>query len=320
MIKECEKPIKNRFSMTTLSEVAAEWRKVKSPSVKLSTMAAYNLILDHHIIPHFDRIEDLNQKRIKIFIDSKFEEGLSMRSVKSIVSVIKMLLRFINDKGLGNGVVVKIELPKQGRIKEVEVFSVKQQKLLISHLKENISLKNLGILLCLNTGLRIGELCALQWKDIDIEKGVININKTLYRLYHGMESEKKTEIIIAPPKTNNSNRIIPLSDYLVEIIDKLKKGKDESCFMLSDSSQPLEPRNYRNHYRQLLRELKLPELKFHSLRHSFATRCIESGCDYKTVSALLGHSDISTTLNLYVHPSFDQKKRCIEKMLKSIND
>ena len=288
--------------------------------MKISTMAAYDLILHHHILPYFPSVESLSEKNIQDFIKSKKEEGLSQRSIKGIVSVVKMLLKYLRERDLISGEDFKIEMPKDYHLKEVDVFTVAHQQTLLQHITSNLSLKNLGILICLNSGLRIGEICALKWRDIDLRKGVLNVNKTVYRLYLGKEAERKTELMVSPPKTLHSNRFIPLPDYLIEIVRKFGLNKNEENYILSDSMMPMEPRNYRNYYRQLLQKLNLPELKFHSLRHSFATRCIESGCDYKTVSALLGHSDISTTLNLYVHPSFDQKKRCIEKMLKSIND
>lgn len=102
------------------------------------------------------------------------------------------------------------------------------------------------------------------------------------------------------------------------MVKPLKKIVNSSFFVLTNSDKPTEPRTYRNYYKRLLNQLGIPPLKFHGLRHSFATRCIESNCDYKTVSVLLGHSNISTTLNLYVHPNMDQKKKCVEQMLKSL--
>ena len=134
-----------------------------------------------------------------------------------------------------------------------------------------------------------------------------------------MEGDKKfTKLVINAPKTQNSCRQIPMSKDLLALVKPLMKVVNKSYYVLSNSDKPIEPRTYRNYYKDLLAQLGIPDLKFHGLRHSFATKCIEAGCDYKTVSVLLGHANISTTLNLYVHPNADQKKRCIDKMLKSL--
>ena len=106
---------------------------------------------------------------------------------------------------------------------------------------------------------------------------------------------------------------------LLKMLKPIKKVVNNSFFILTNEAKPTEPRTYRNYYKKLMEDLKIPELKFHGLRHSFATRCIESNCDYKTVSVILGHSNISTTLNLYVHPNLEQKKKCIEQMSKILS-
>ena len=152
----------------------------------------------------------------------------------------------------------------------------------------------------------------------DAEQGVIYVTKTIQRIYLVGEIEKRTEVIIDTPKSKNSIREIPMTRDLLRIIKPLKKVVNGSFYVLTNSSAPTEPRTYRNYYKRLMKQLDIPALKFHGLRHSFATRCIESNCDYKTVSVLLGHSNISTTLNLYVHPNMEQKKLCVEQMFKAL--
>ena len=131
-------------------------------------------------------------------------------------------------------------------------------------------------------------------------------------------AERRTEVIIDTPKSKNSIREIPMTKDLLRMVKPLKKVVNGSFYVLTNSAVPTEPRTYRNYYKRLMKQLDIPALKFHGLRHSFATRCIESNCDYKTVSVLLGHSNISTTLNLYVHPNMEQKKRCVEQMFKAL--
>ena len=196
------------------------------------------------------------------------------------------------------------------------MLSLTNQRKLISFVSDNFTFRNLGIMLCLHSGMRIGEVCALQWKDIDIVQGVIYVRRTIERIYIIENDVRRTELVISTPKTQNSIREIPLSKELIRLLKPLKKVVNDTFYVLTNESNPTEPRTYRNYYKSVLDKLNIPHLKFHGLRHSFATRCIESQCDYKTVSVILGHANISTTLNLYVHPNFEQKKRCIDKMTK----
>lgn len=161
-------------------------------------------------------------------------------------------------------------------------------------------------------------MCALTWEDVDVNNGVICIRKTIQRVYVLDEDKRYTELLIDTPKTKNSVRDIPMTQDLLRILKPLKKIVNDEFFVLTNDSKPTEPRTYRNYYKRLMKRLGIPELKFHGLRHSFATRCIEGKCDYKTVSVILGHSNISTTLNLYVHPNLEQKKKCINQMNRSL--
>ena len=196
------------------------------------------------------------------------------------------------------------------------ILTKAHQKKLMDYLKDNFTFSNLGILVCLSTGLRIGEVCALKWSDINMDTGLLHVNRTIERIYIVDSDKPHTEIVINTPKTKNSLREIPLSKELVRIFKPLMKVVNKDYYILTNNTKPTEPRTYRNYFNKLLKQLDIPRLKFHGLRHSFATRCIESHCDYKTVSVLLGHADISTTLNLYVHPNEEQKRSCIDKMMR----
>jgi len=144
------------------------------------------------------------------------------------------------------------------------------------------------------------------------------VNRTIQRIYVIEDGVRKTELLLDTPKTKNSIREIPMNKDLIRLIKPIKKIVNPSFFVLTNDAKPTEPRTYRSFYKNLMSYLEIPEMKFHGLRHSFATRCIESNCDYKTVSVLLGHSNISTTLNLYVHPNLEQKKKAIEQMSKAL--
>ena len=148
--------------------------------------------------------------------------------------------------------------------------------------------------------------------------GTITVNRTIERIYIIDGTQKYTELVINTPKTQSSCREIPMTKELLAMMKPLKKVVNDDFYILTNDEYPTEPRTYRNYYTKLMEKLGIPKLKYHGLRHSFATRCIEAGCDYKTVSVLLGHSNISTTLDLYVHPNMEQKKRCIAKVFKSL--
>jgi integrase len=211
-----------------------------------------------------------------------------------------------------------IQFPTEREKYSIEVLSRTNQKKVMSYIETHFTFRNVGVYICLSAGIRIGEVCALSWEDIDTENGVINIRKTIQRIYLIEDGDRKTELILDTPKTKNSIRSIPMSRDLLRMLKPLKKIVNSSFFVLTNDVKPTEPRTYRSYYKKLMKELNMPDLKFHGLRHSFATRCIESKCDYKTVSVLLGHSNITTTLNLYVHPNLEQKKKCIDQMFKAL--
>lgn len=298
----------------TFQEVAGLWLADKQQYVKKSTYCAYSLLLSNHLEPAFSQVCDITEDLVQSFVMKKLKDGLSHNSVKDMLMVLKMVLKYAFKHGHMPAHQIDIIFPKDVRPGEVKVLSHADQKRLMAYLQSNFSFMNLGVYICLSAGLRIGEVCALTWDDLDVDAGVVRINKTLQRIYLG----GSTEVVIGPPKSANSIREIPMSDELMKVVKSLKRIVNGGFYILTNSPRPTEPRSYRNHFKRLMQKLDLPLVKFHGLRHSFATRCIESDCDYKTVSVLLGHSSISTTLNLYVHPNLDQKRKCIERMFRTL--
>ena len=301
-----------------IRQIAKLWEEEKRQYVKKSTYAAYCLIVDIHILPAFGQQEVIREKDVQEFVLQKLDSGLSQKTVKDILIVLRMILKFGAKNNYCTYIPFDIKFPMESNKQELEVLSVTNQKKIMRFLEENFTFRNLGIFICLSTGVRIGEICALTWDDVDIESGVIHVRKTVQRIYIREEGRTYTELIIDTPKTSNSMRDIPMTKDLFNILKPLKKVVNEQYFILTNDTTPTEPRTYRNYYKKLLEKLGIPSIKFHGLRHSFATRCIESHCDYKTVSVILGHSNISTTLNLYVHPNYEQKKKCIDKMIKTL--
>ena len=302
----------------TIREIAAAWKEHKRPYVKQSTMAAYVLILENHILPTFGEDNSLPEQSVQAFVLHKIESGLSTKSVKDILIVLKMVMKFGVKKEWMTYYEWDIKYPPSSENKVLDVLSVTNHRKILNHIQSHFTFMGLGIYISLSTGLRIGEICALKWSDINVTDGILTVNRTIERIYI-IEGEKKhTELVINTPKTQNSCREIPMNKELLGMLKPLKKVVNDDYYILTNDERPIEPRTYRNYYKRLMEKLDIPELKYHGLRHSFATRCIEVGCDYKTVSVLLGHSNISTTLNLYVHPNMEQKKRCIDKVFKSL--
>ena len=302
----------------TIREIAVAWKEYKRPYVKQSTMAAYVLILENHIIPRFGDSDSLHENEVQEFVLQKLGNGLSIKSVKDILIVLKMVMKFGVKNEWMNYYEWDIKYPTTSVNKELEVLSVANHRTILNYIQTHFTFTGLGIYISLSTGLRIGEICALKWSDINVVDGTITVNRTIERIYI-IEGEKKhTELVINSPKTKNSCREIPMSKELLAMVKPLKKVVNDDFYVLTNGEHPTEPRTYRTYYNRLMTKLGIPKLKYHGLRHSFATRCIEAGGDYKTGSVMLGHSNISTTLNLYVHPNMEQKKRCISKMFKSL--
>ena len=279
---------KNMIQKKTIKEVSILWKEDKKQYVKLSTFSAYTLILENHIYPTFGEMYELEESKVQNFTLQKLNAGLSHKSIKDILIVLKMILKFGVKHGFLEYKEWDIKFPTERETQHLDVLSIADQKRIMKFIQEHFTFKNLGIYICLSTGLRIGEVCALTWNDINIETGIISIRKTIERIYIIEDDNKHTELIINTPKTKNSIREIPMTKELIKTIKPLKKIVNDNYYILTNEEKPTEPRTYRNYYIKLMKELNIPKLKFHGLRHSFATRCIESNCDYKTVSVILG--------------------------------
>ena len=303
-----------------ISQIAGLWKEEKRQFVKKSTFAAYSLIVETHLQPAFGNLTAITEKDVQDFVLQKLNGGLSQKTIKDMLIVLRMILKFGAKKNYCVYAPIDVIFPTDRERQELEVLSIANQKKIMRFVEDNFTFRNLGIFICLSTGIRIGEICALTWDDIDTDNGVIHIRKTIQRIYVKENGIKKTELLIDTPKTATSRRDIPMIKDLYEILKPLKNVVNNDYFVLTNEATPTEPRTYRNYYKKLLDKLGIPPIKFHGLRHSFATRCIESKCDYKTVSVILGHSNISTTLNLYVHPNYEQKKKCIDKMFRKIKN
>ncbi|WP_278602809.1 tyrosine-type recombinase/integrase [Alistipes indistinctus] len=297
----------------TFQDVSKIWCDAKRPIVKHSTMCAYLLTLQTHLLPWFGTMETIAECDVQQFVIDKCASGLARKTVRDMVAVLKSIVKYGNKHGIFHFEEWEIEYPTDTENKLLPTLSLNHQRILMNHLIEQPTQQNIGVLLALCTGMRIGEVCALQWEDVDFTQRIITVRHTVGRIYNC--ELKTTERIHTSPKTKNSCREIPISKQLFQSLKTVRK-QSQSPYVVGISTQSKEPRSYRDYFSRLLKRLNIPHLVFHGLRHTFATRCIESQCDYKTVSVILGHSNVATTLNLYVHPNLSQKKKCIDRMSK----
>lgn len=302
----------------TINEIYPCWREDKSKFVKQSTIALYSFIAEKHLLPRFGAELQTDEGCVQQFALEMLDRGMSVRSVKQMLLVLQMIVRYGSKKGWIEYSRWDIHMPQGPAVEGVQVFRVAEQRKIMNYLDEHISSRNLGIYICLCTGMRIGEICGLKWEDIDVTEGVIYIKRTVSRVYKEFPDERRTQVMVSTPKTVNSVRAVPVNHDLLKKLRRIVPLMRGDFYVLSNNSKPLEPRIYRFYYTRIIRRLGVPILKFHSLRHSFATRCIENNCDYKAVSCILGHSSITTTLNLYVHPDMEERRKCVNKMFKGI--
>lgn len=304
-------------SKISFAAIATRWIEAKRQLVKHSSLCAYNLTLNIHLLPLFTDSVTITESEAQKLVIDKLSSGMSRKSVKNILATLKAIIHF-GEKYYGfPGEKWEIAFPTETAKKQLPVLSLAHHRKLMRHLSSNPTPHNIGVLLALCTGLRIGEVCALRWCDVDLQHRSLSVSHTLSRIYN--IEIKATEQIITTPKTKSSNREIPISRELYEALRAIKHDVKPEYFVVGCSPEAKEPRTYREYFSRLLHRLGIPHIVFHGLRHTFATRCIECMCDYKTVSAILGHSNVATTMNLYVHPNQDQKKRCIDRLSKFID-
>ena len=306
------------MSRKSFKEVCRQWELEKAKFIKPTSLAAYSLTLRYHLEPRFKTLGDISPESVQRLADEELESGNSPTTVKGIILVLKMVIRYCERNGWMPERKYEVTYPKRKEKQNPQVLLLEEEKLMLSWLDRNPSPANLGLIICLCCGLRIGEVCALRWEDVDVRRCVIHIRRTVHRIYDRERPDKKSQLTLGVPKTEDSRRDVPVSHYLTNILKKVYLDTYSEQYIVSGKEKPMDPQTFRNHFKKVARILEIPARKVHSLRHTFATRCVESKCDFKTLSSLLGHADITTTLNLYVHPGIEQKRRCIEDMMNML--
>ena len=243
------------------------------------------------------------------FVVKPFDAQRIVKTVNDILCVLKLIFSYIKGQSVKTNCNFHNICVRQEQ-KQMRVLSTTEQKKLTEFLTDNMDLNKLGVYLSLYTG--IGELCALKWKNIKLKDRILHIDKTMQRIQI-YDEDVKTKIVITPPKSKCSERDIPLPKFLCDILKKFKKA--ESNFLLSGSSEHfIEPRMLRYTFGKYMKSCNLENVNFHALRHTFATRCVESGFEIKTLSEILGHSSVKITLDRYVHSSMELKRKNMEKL------
>jgi integrase len=274
----------------------------------------YFSLLKNHIQKNIGKIplKRISENDIKDFI-AKETANYSPKTVHSVYSMLHLALTDAHERGYIGQIYSGIKLPKINNT-VFRVLSPKEQKQLEKVLLQNSSRYDIGILLCLYTGLRIGELCALKWENIDLKNGTLSVLKTVQRIRNeDSRIKSKTMVFFAEPKSISSVRVIPVPEFMV---DMLKKYRKENGFILRDDGRFTDTRNISRRFKKTLEIAGLPDMNFHILRHTFATRALELGIDVKTLSEILGHSGITITLNLYAHSLTEHKKKEMSKFNK----
>ncbi len=307
-----------------LNDISKLWLEKKQYEISETTYAIYYTNIKNHIEPYFQNIfiSEIDTVIVNNFVKEKLERGklnasggLSVERVKVLYYILKNILYCANSMGYITQNIEKIRFPQKKQV-QIEILSAEQQKQLEQVLYEDKTIYKIRIIICLYTGIRIGEVCALKWKDIQFENAMLHIHKTVCRTKDFSESERKTKLIVKEPKTKHSVRYIPLGFALLEYLKKYKQEDD--YFILNKSRvKPLDPRTYQNQFYSYLKKCNIKKMKFHILRHTFATRWIENNCDIKSLSEILGHSNITITMNTYVHPTMELKREGMKKLEQS---
>lgn len=311
LLNNLKKIIKKEDENMKFKKIAKEWIEYKRISIKDSTYYNYLFIIERYLNP---KLQNKNITEIQNYNDYVKEllENLSEKTVRDVIYVLRAILKYYEDEYDCILQIKRINVPKLKKTR-IKILSKREKETLEKYCIEKNFLKTLGIIVCLNTGMRVGEICALKWKNIDLENKCIYVEETLQRIYN--QNQKKTSIIIDKPKTDCSIRSIPINQKLYEVLKVLKKKyKDDNYFLSGNSKKIVEPRNYQYTFKAILKACKLKKYKFHILRHTFATNCIEVGMDAKSLSEILGHSDVDITLGIYVHSSDKIKKKYLEKL------
>lgn len=291
----------------TVKALFSEWLSAVKLRVKPSTYANYLLKVEKHLLPTFGglRYDSLTVQMINSYIEDKLSLGLSAKYISDIIIVFKSMAKYTAKIHVFRNILTDVTLPKVHR-KELSLLSSTQQRKLCNYLLHNLNPTSLCVLLSLYTGLRVGEVCGLMWGDIDFDKSILTVRRTVQRIRSGAHG---TQIIADTPKSRSSRRSIPIPTFIMKLLRDSRSTNN--CYVLSNSTSIIEPRTLQRRFKAILKKSNLPSVGYHCLRHMFATNSLQVGFDVKTLSEILGHASVETTLNRYVHTSIERKIECM---------
>ncbi len=298
------------------------WLCSKRLSVKESTYVRYAKIIENHIKPALGKypIDKISTDLMEQYVMDKLQNGrmdgvggLSAKSMSDVMVVIKESFQYARSRGTAT-ICDFDSISFKKTQKEMRVLSRMEEQRLVSVLMNEIDRYKLGVFICLYTGIRIGELCALKWKHISLSERTIKIEQTMQRLqYDHTVTGNKTRIIVTEPKSHSAYRTIPLPDFVIDVLRPFA-GSSEAYVLSENGHSVVEPRTMQNRFKAYLAEGGIADSNFHALRHTFATRCVEAGFDIKTLSEILGHASVKITLDKYVHSSMEQKRLSMDRL------
>ena len=305
------------------SALAEQWLASVSHGVKESTLAHYDYTLQRYLLPVFGawKVHGLDEQRLEqgmlevISPKSGNHKPLGASSARECLSILRRICKYAAHLRLMRPVEILVKLPQFERV-QTKPLSVQEQACLRDFVLEHPTTRKAGLLLQMQLGLRIGEVCGLQWGDFDLSAGVLTIRRTVSRIYC---RDGHTKVLIQTPKTRSSGREIPIPQELFTLLQRLHGGASEETWFLSGNAEkPVEPRCYRKSVQLYLRQAAVRKVHPHTLRHTFATTCLQAGCDIKTLSELLGHADPNITLRRYVHSNMNRKHRELERVFAAV--
>lgn len=282
------------------------WLETKK-NIKLQSILNYKYLIEKYINYYLGDIDNLTKEDILSFF-KQLEVSISTK--KKILYILKSTIHFSYHHHYIDKLINIDDIKFNKEIKSIYILSKEEQNTLECYLKNKVNIRKVCLLLCLYTGLRLGEVSGLKWEDIDFKKNFLYVRRTIIRI----KEEEKSFLIESTPKSDSSNRVVPIPSFLMESLTTLKNNNN--YYLLSKNTKLYDPRLLESFYKRTLEKCDITYNKFHTLRHTFATRCVESKMDIKTLSEILGHSSIEITLKLYVHPSYEMKRMQLENLVK----
>ncbi len=291
-----------------LKDIVMQYLENIKYSIKQKTYLFYLQMNEIYVVGFNKEISLSNLNEFIVSIKEKY----SYSTTKLVKSLINRSLNLAFENGLTKEkIVITLHLKNQ-QIRKVQALEKQEQAKLENYILENNKIYYFGILLSLYTGLRLGEVLALKWQNIDIKNKLIYVDKSVGTI----SQNHKTLTIESSPKTQSSIREIPISKKLLDLIKVLRQNPKSDYVIVSHNGKQIQSRAYQKSFENLLKKLHIKHYGFHSLRHTFATRLLENGVDIKTISELLGHSSPTITLNRYVHTNLQNKRKAMEILTK----